>query len=144
MRVLIVDDDPVTRVVLESRLAKWGYEVSAAADGEPSWVMVGEIGEPLLVIVDWMMPGLTGPQLCQRVYNRSDAGRFYLILFTSRTSTDDQTIGIVAGADAFLPKSLDFAQLRHQLETGAGVLERRAQEQEAAAEADRRKQRRAS
>ncbi len=55
---------------------------------------------------------------------------------------DDQTIGIVAGADAFLPKSLDFAQLRHQLETGAGVLERRAQE-EAAAEADRQKQRRA-
>ena len=142
MRVLIVDDDPVTRVVLESRLVKWGYEVSAAADGEPAWVMVGEIAEPLIVIVDWMMPGLTGPQFCQRVYNRTDADRFYLILFTSRTGLDDQTIGIVAGADAFLSKSLDFAQLRHQLETGAGVLERRAQE-EAAAEADRHKQRRA-
>ena len=143
MRVLIVDDDPVTRVVMESRLVKWGYEVSAAADGEPAWVMVGEITEPLLVIVDWMMPGLTGPQFCQRVYNRTDAGRFYLILFTSRTSMDDQTIGIVAGADAFLAKSLDFAQLRHQLETGAGVLERRTQA-EAEAEAERRKRRRAS
>ena len=142
MRVLIVDDDPVTRTVLESRLVKWGYEVSAAADGEPAWVMVGEIGEPLLIIVDWMMPGLTGPQFCQRVYNRTDAGRFYMILFTSRTSMDDQTIGIVAGADAFLPKSLDFARLRHQLETGAGILEHRAQEA-AAAGADREKQRRA-
>ena len=145
MRVLIVDDDPVTRVVLESRLAKWGYEVSAAADGEPAWVMVGEIGGPLLVIVDWMMPGLTGPQFCQRVYNRTDASRFYMILLTSKTSMDDQTIGIVAGADAFLTKSLDFAQLRHQLETGAGILKRRAQEEEeAAAEANRRKRRRAS
>ncbi len=142
MRVLIVDDDPVTRVVLEARLSKWGYEVSAAADGEPAWVMVGEIDEPLIVIVDWMMPGLTGPQFCQRVYNRFDAYRFYMILFTSRTGMDDQTIGIVAGADAFVSKSLDFSQLRHQLDTGAGVLERRAQEA-AAAEADGEKQRRA-
>ncbi len=142
MRVLIVDDDPVTRVVLESRLAKWGYEVSAAADGEPAWVLVGEIEEPLIVIVDWMMPGLTGPQFCQRVYNRFDAYRFYRILFTSRTGMDDQTIGIVAGADAFVSKSLDFSQLRRQLDTGAGVLERRAQEA-AAAEADGEKQRRA-
>ena len=142
MRVLIVDDDPVTRVVLEARLAKWGYEVSAAADGEPAWVMVGEIEEPLIVIVDWMMPGLTGPQFCQRVYNRFDADRFYLILFTSRTGMDDQTIGIVAGADAFVSKSLDFALLRHQLETGARVLERRAQEA-AAAEADGEERRRA-
>ena len=52
MRVLIVDDDPVTRVVLEARLVKWGYEVSAASDGEPAWVMVGEIDEPLIVIVE--------------------------------------------------------------------------------------------
>ena len=142
MRVLIVDDDPVTRVVLEARLVKWGYEVSAAADGEPAWVMVGEIDEPLIVIVDWMMPGLTGPQFCQRVYNRFDAYRFYLILLTSKSGMDDQTIGIVAGADAFITKSLDFAQLRHQLETGTRVLERRA-EDEAAAKADRQEQRRA-
>ena len=141
MRVLIVDDDPVTRVVLESRLVKWGYEVSAAADGEPAWVMVDEIHEPLIVIVDWMMPGLSGPQFCQRVYNRFDAERFYLILFTSRSGMDDQTIGIVAGADAFVPKSLDFSQLRHQLDMGTGVLERRAQA--ATAEADDQKQRRA-
>ena len=142
MRVLIVDDDPVTRVVLEARLVKWGYEVSAAADGEPAWVMVGEIDEPLIVIVDWMMPGLTGPQFCQRVYNRFDAARFYLILLTSKSGMDDQTIGIVAGADAFITKSLDFAQLRHQLETGTRVLERRAEEA-AAAKADRQEQRRA-
>ena len=141
MRVLIVDDDPVTRVVLEARLVKWGYEVSAASDGEPAWVMVGEIDEPLIVIVDWMMPGLSGPQFCQRVYNRFDAERFYLILFTSRSGMDDQTIGIVAGADAFVPKSLDFSQLRHQLDTGTGVLERR--EQAATAEVDDQKQRRA-
>ena len=140
MRVLIVDDDPVTRVVMEWQLAKWGYEVSAAPDGEPAWVMVGRIDEPLIVIVDWMMPGITGPQFCQRVYNRSDADRFYLILFTSKTSMDDQTIGIVAGADAFISKSLDFAQLRRQIETGVRVLERRAQE-EAAAEAARQEQR---
>ena len=133
MRVLIVDDDPVTRVVLEARLVKWGYEVSAAADGEPAWVMVGEIDGPLIAIVDWMMPGLTGPQFCQRVYNRSDAERFYLILLTSKSGMDDQTIGIVAGADAFITKSLDFAQLRHQLETGTRVLERRAEEAAAAA-----------
>lgn len=140
MRVLIVDDDPVTRVVMESRILKWGYEVSAAADGEPAWVMVGEINEPLVIIVDWMMPGLTGPQFCQRVYNRTDAYRFYLILFTSKNDRDDQTVGIVAGADAFLSKSLDFAKLRHQLETGTRVLERRAEE-EAAARAERQAQR---
>ena len=142
MRALIVDDDPVTRAVLESRLEKWGYEVSTAPDGEPAWVMVGRIDEPLVLLVDWMMPGLTGPQFCQRVYNRSDADRFYLILFTSKTSMDDQTIGIVAGADAFIAKSLDFGQLRRQLETGARVLERRAQEAEAA-EAELEEQRRA-
>ena len=136
MRVLIVDDDPVTRAVLESRLVKWGFEVSAAADGEPAWAMVGEIKEPLIAIVDWMMPGLTGPQFCQRVHNRGDAARFYLILFTSKSGMDDQTIGIVAGADAYVAKSLDFTQLRHQLDTGALVLERRALDAAEAAEAD--------
>ena len=142
VQVLMVDDDPVTRAVLEARLAKWGYEVSAAVDGEPAWAMVQEIDGPLIAIVDWMMPGLSGPQFCQRVYNRPDADRFYLILFTSKSEMDDRTIGIVSGADAYVPKSLDFRQLRQQLETGTGVLERRAQA--AAAEADDREQRRAS
>lgn len=128
MRVLIVDDDSVTRAVLEAQLTKWGYEISAAIDGEPAWAMVQKIDEPLIAIVDWMMPGLSGPQFCQRVYNRDDAERFYLILFTSKSGMDDQTIGIVSGADAYVAKSLNFRQLRRQLDTGTRVLERRAHE----------------
>ena len=137
MQVLIVDDDPVTRAVLEAQLSKWGYEISAANDGEPAWAMIQEIDGPLIAIVDWMMPGLSGPQFCQRVYNRDDAARFYLILFTSKSGMDDRTIGIVSGADAYVAKSLDFTQLRRQLDTGVRVLERRAYEAEAAQEGRR-------
>lgn len=125
MKVLIVEDDPVTCHVLQAMVAKWGYDVAVDSNGKDALLRLARETDPVVALVDWMMPGVTGPQLCERVSGRPDAGRFYTILFTSKTSEDDRLIGDLAGADVHLAKSVDFQELRRHLDEGARVLESR-------------------
>ena len=126
MKVLIVEDDPVTRHVLQAMIAKWGYDVEVESNGVDAWLRLRRGTDPVVALVDWMMPGMTGPHLCELVSGRPDAERFYTILFTSKKpSGNDRLISELAGADVHLVKSVDFQELRHHLDTGAQVLESR-------------------
>ena len=67
MKILIVDDDPISRSVEKAILLKWGYEVIEAENGDQAWQVLADWDAPRLVLLDWMMPGLDGIELCRRL-----------------------------------------------------------------------------
>jgi len=117
-RVLIAEDDPVSRRVLEATLTKWGYEVVVTADGTEAWdVLRGETA-PSLAVLDWMMPGMDGVEVCRRVRERASANPPYLILLTAKGQREDVIGGLEAGANDYVTKPFDRAELRARVEVG--------------------------
>lgn len=122
MKILIADDDEVSCLALESMLARRGYEVVSASNGSDAWDILQKPEPPQLAVLDWMMPGLDGLELCQRVRRAGWSRYVYLILLTSRDSREDRLAGLRAGADDFLTKPLDPAELAVRLEVAVRIL----------------------
>ncbi|HWP85556.1 MAG TPA: diguanylate cyclase [Terriglobia bacterium] len=122
MKVLIADDDPVNRRILETFLGKWGYEVVSAADGNEAWSILQSEDAPRLVILDWMMPGMDGAQICRAIRQRSDPFYTYIMMITAKFQKQDVLEGLAAGADDYLTKPLDSNELRARLRTGERIL----------------------
>lgn len=114
MRVLIVDDDLSTIATLEAFLNAYGYEVAWATDGIEAFDLIQE-GDYRIVISDWEMPGIDGPELCKRVRERQLGSYVYFILLTSREKETDLVSGLEAGADDFLRKPFNPEELRVRL-----------------------------
>ncbi|HEU5116879.1 MAG TPA: response regulator, partial [Isosphaeraceae bacterium] len=106
MKILIADDDAVSRRLLQSYLQKWGYEITAVSDGTQAWERF-EAGLFRMVITDWMMPELDGPGLLRRIRACSRPGYVYAILVTAKSQKEDLIAGMEAGADDFLTKPVD-------------------------------------
>ena len=127
MKVLIADDEATSRLLLEETLQEWGYETFSAADGlEAKQIMEGE-KPPRLAILDWMMPGMDGPELCRCMRESTKAQYTYTILLTSKSEKKDVILGMDSGADAFLTKPVDMDELRSRLAAGKRMLEHQAQ-----------------
>lgn len=122
MRILVADDDPINRRLLESFLVKWDYEVVLACDGNEAWNILTQKDAPKLAILDWMMPGLDGTQVCRRIRNRSSESYVYIVLLTAKFQKADIIEGLDAGADDYLSKPFDANELRARLWTGMRVL----------------------
>jgi diguanylate cyclase (GGDEF)-like protein len=121
MRILIADDDPVSRRVLEGALATLNHEVCAFADGAQALDALLTPNGPRLAILDWMMPGRDGLDVCRRV--RANAPHYvYVIILTSRDGREDALAAYDAEADDFLNKPLDVVELRARLRSGERVL----------------------
>ena len=88
MKILVADDDRVACRLLESVLTRWGYEVVAVADGAAAVEVLSRDDHPPMAILDWMMPGLTGLEFCQRVREQDNLAHLYLVVLTSKDSTD--------------------------------------------------------
>jgi len=123
VRILVAEDDPVSRRLLESHLQKWGHEPLTAADGAAAWEMMQREDAPALAILDWMMPGLDGVEVCRRARARTDPPPLYIILLTARADRQDTIEGLGAGADDFVTKPFDPAELRARLGVGVRVAE---------------------
>ena len=122
-RVLIAEDDPVSRRVLQAFLAKWGFDVVSAVDGTEAARILAANDAPRLAILDWMMPGIEGPQLCHRVRERTDRPYTYILLLTARTQKEDVFEGLESGADDYLTKPFDSQELRARLHVGQRILD---------------------
>lgn len=130
VKVLIVDDDPVSLRLLRGYLEKWGYEVAQAQNGAAAWSLFQTDDFPL-VIADWMMPEMDGLELVRRIRSCQRQGYAYCILLTARAEKEDLVAGMEAGADDFLGKPFDRDELRVRLREGERIihLERAARQQ---------------
>ncbi len=123
MNILIADDDPVTRRLLEAHLVKWGYEVVAASNGTEAWEVLEKDDHPTLAILDWMMPGKDGVQVCRAIRKRGKEPYIYIVLLTGRGQRQDIIEGLDAGADDYLTKPFDPYELRARVRAGARIIE---------------------
>jgi DNA-binding response OmpR family regulator len=122
VRILIAEDDPVSRRVLEATLQKWGYQLTVTADGDEAWAALCADDPPHLVILDWMMPGMDGPEICSRLRQREDGGLFYIVLLTARSQPEDIVAGLEAGADDYVTKPFNREELRARVQTGQRII----------------------
>lgn len=122
MKILIAEDDPVSRRLLEAFLRKWGYAVVAVAKGDDAWALLEAEEPPRLAILDWMMPGIEGVEICRRVRERIGRPYTYMILLTARGHKQSLLTGLKAGADDYLSKPFDAEELRARLQVGERIL----------------------
>ena len=123
MKILIADDDAVSRRLMQAQLQKIGYEVITASDGLQAAAELAKIDGPRLALVDWMMPGLDGLGVCREVRERHDNLYVYMLLLTSKQSNEDVVRGLEAGADDYLTKPCNPAELKARLHTGRRILQ---------------------
>jgi two-component system, cell cycle response regulator len=121
-RVLIAEDDPVSRRLLEAILVKWGYDVTVVADGSEALRLLDSADAPRLAVLDWMMPGMEGVQICQRLRERKGRPYVYVLLLTARSLKQDLLQGLELGADDYLTKPFDAQELRARLHVGGRIL----------------------
>jgi DNA-binding response OmpR family regulator len=121
-RVLVADDDAVSRAVVAAMLRKNGYDAQLAHDGEQAWTMLQEPDPPALAVLDWMMPGLDGPEICRRLRALDTRLPTYVILLTSRDASADIVEGLRAGADDYVTKPPNQEELLARLNVGARVI----------------------
>ncbi len=123
MRVLVADDDTISRKVMERKLTHWGYEVILAEDGKQAWqVLQGEEAPPL-ALLDWTMPEMTGLEVCRKVRRRNSTDYTYLILVTGRSCEGDLVEGMEAGADDYLCKPFNASELKASLKAARRIIE---------------------
>ncbi len=122
MKMLIADDDSVSRLVLERTLNGWGHEVRAVADGLEAWEILQRSDAPKLAILDWMMPGLEGPDICRRIQSLGSTVPTYCILLTSKDKIADVVVGLESGAADFVTKPFNRAELRSRIMVGERVV----------------------
>jgi len=111
MKALVAEDNPVFQTMLRNMLTKWGYEPIMARDGNEAWRILQSPDAPRLAILDWMMPGIDGVELCRRVRAAGREPYLYVLLLTARTQSQDLVDGMEAGADDYLTKPFSFAEL---------------------------------
>jgi diguanylate cyclase (GGDEF)-like protein len=123
MNVLIADDESVSRRLLESCLRRWGYDVVVASDGLEVSRILRQPNPPKLLVLDWLMPGIDGIQLCREIRRFEKEGSYtYVLLLTTKRTTADVVEGLESGADDYLTKPFDPHELKVQLRTGRRIL----------------------
>jgi two-component system, cell cycle response regulator len=127
MRVLAAEDNPVFQSMLRSMLTKWGYEAVIARDGIEAWDILQSPAAPRLAILDWMMPGIDGVELCRRVRSAGREPYSYILLLTARTESQDLVEGMEAGADDYLTKPFNAHELRVRLRAGRRIVDLQAE-----------------
>jgi DNA-binding response OmpR family regulator len=123
MKVLIAEDEPMSRLMLETILTECGYEVVTAPDGIAALEALEGEAPPRLAILDWVMPGHDGLEVCQRVRATPLAEPPYLILLTTRGAKGDIVAGLKSGANDFITKPYDRAELQARVQVGCRVVE---------------------
>ena len=121
--VLIAEDDPVFRRVLQGWFQKWQYRVTLAGNGLEAWQALQEEDAPQMAVLDWMMPGMDGIELCRKIRGHDGGPYRYVLLLTARDDRQDVVTGLNAGADDYLTKPFDAEELRARVRAGRRILE---------------------
>ena len=122
MRVLIAEDDRAVNLWLNRMLATAGYEVIATHNGTEAYELLLEEDGPCLAVIDWMMPGMSGLEVCRSLRRRAGERPLYVILLTAKASREDIVEGLLAGADDYITKPFDSAELWARVRVGDRVV----------------------
>lgn len=125
MKVLVAEDDVTSRLVLEAALRQWGYIVVSACDGDEAWTVLHSEDAPRLAVLDWMMPGMDGIEICKGLRKQETSDPTYIILLTALDRKEDIVAGLDAGADDYVTKPFDRDELRARIQVGQRVVELR-------------------
>ena len=121
MRVLIAEDDVISSRILQIRLTKWGYEVTKTSNGTDALEKLSSKDAPRIAILDWMMPGIDGIEVCKRIRSLDGIEQPYIILITA-TATKENIVGALnSGADDYLSKPFNDEELRARLHAGLRI-----------------------
>lgn len=123
MNVLVADDDPVFQKLLSGLLSSWGYDVTVARDGEEAWRHLQSNDGLRLAILDWIMPGIDGLELCRRIRDARRSNYVYILLMTAKQDSSGLLTVMEAGADDYLVKPFDKQELKLRLRAGCRILE---------------------
>lgn len=122
-RILIAEDDTVTRRLLDAFLSRWGFDVLVAPDGYAALGILNREDAPQLVLLDWMMPGVSGVEICRRLRAQDTTPSPFLILLTARDNPDDIVEGLQGGADDYICKPFNEEELKARVRNGLRLLE---------------------
>ena len=123
MKILVAEDDALSRTLLERTLQRVGYDVIAVADGAAALAELSKQDPPRLALLDWIMPEKDGVEVCHEMRLQKDQAYTYLILLSSRESKQDIVVGLESGADDYLTKPFDMDELKARLRTGERILD---------------------
>lgn len=123
MRILIAEDEPISRQLLQSSLLDWGYEVVVARDGQEALTILEQTDRPSLAVLDWMMPGADGPEICRWLRSCELDSYVYVILLTARNQEGDLVQGLESGADDYMVKPFNPEELKYRLRIGQRIIE---------------------
>ena len=123
MKILIAEDDIPTRLLLQTLLTRWGYNVTTASDGNEAWRILCEPEHPQLVLLDWVMPGIDGPEIARRLRVKEDRDPHYTIILTSANSENAVVQALAAGADDFIGKPFNLNELQARVAVGRRVID---------------------
>ncbi len=120
--VLVAEDDPVFRLLFQRSLEQWGYEVTIVQDGAAAWRHLQSDHRPRLLLLDWMMPGIDGVEICRRVRALQHDVHSYILVVTSKSDKQDAVFALDAGADDYITKPIDINELRARIQVGRRIL----------------------
>jgi two-component system cell cycle response regulator len=122
MKILIADDEPVSRRMLQALLGKWGYDVLVADDGDSAWEKLQASDAPRMALLDWMMPGRNGVDLCRDLRQQRPTPYTYLLLLTAKDAKESVVEGLESGADDYLTKPFNPQELKARIRVGLRLL----------------------
>jgi sigma-B regulation protein RsbU (phosphoserine phosphatase) len=122
VRVLVADDDAVGAMILTRALERLGLEVVVVHDGEEAWRVLRSDQTISIAVLDWMMPGADGPELCRRIRRDGGLAHLLILLLTARDGRDDVVAGLDAGADDYLIKPFDPEELRARVQVAMRIV----------------------
>jgi diguanylate cyclase (GGDEF)-like protein len=124
--VLVAEDDPIFLRILQSWFKKWDYRVTAVKNGVDAWEALQQPTAPPMAVLDWMMPGMDGIEVCRKIRGREHGPYCYVLLLTAKDDREDVVEGLDAGADDYLTKPFDVDELRARVRAGKRILELQA------------------
>jgi len=123
MRILVAEDDPISRRLLKASLNKWGYEVTAVSDGDEAWTILSGEDSPQMAVLDWMMPGMDGVTICKKIRSElPPQPARYVILLTAKGRREDVIAGFDAGADDYVTKPFNAQELKARINVGNRII----------------------
>lgn len=121
--VLVAEDDPLFRTLLQRRLERWGYTVRMAEDGAAAWRELQSEHPPRLLLLDWMMPAIDGVEICRRIRELQQESYSYILVVTARQEKNDVVTALDAGADDYISKPIEENELRARIQVGRRILD---------------------